>query len=171
MSDRAIWRRAMTQDLGTFKKLWMEFLEDQYKKGGLVLPNKHNIDRAAEQFRAYVSGDVLGIVLFLNVNGEDVGVHMGGEMLGGLEFSIGRYTMLWGVYYRPEHKGKGYTHLLYQVMAEWLKKHGINGTVTSVLTGNATVTEVIAKVVDGKFGADNSKPYAVNLYWEFEEPS
>ena len=164
-----IWRRAMLQDLELFKELWMEFLEDQYEKGDLTLPSEHNLELAVNLFQSYVSGDTLGIVLFLMVDGKDVGVHMGGEIPGGPELSIGKYTMLFGVYYRPEHKGHGYTNLLFQKMTDWLTKNGVMGTITGVLTGNASVTEITSKVVDGKFGAGVTKPYSINLYWEFEK--
>jgi len=166
--ERVVIRRAMMQDLGQFKQLWSEFLEDQAKRGDLVLANDHNLDIAVNVFRTYVSGDVLGLVQFLNVNGKDVGVYMEGELPGGYQLSIGRYTMLFGVYYRPEYQGKKYTHLMYEKAMVWTRKHKLEGGITAYLTNNAKAADVTSKVIDGNLGGSEIRTYSVNLYWTFQ---
>jgi len=154
MSERVIVRRAMMQDLGQFKVLWAEFLEDQAKRGDLILPNEHNLAIAVSMFRAFVSGEVLGLVQFLNVGGEDVGVYMEGELLGGYQLTIGKYTMLFGVYYRPDYQGEGYSHLMYEKAMEWTHKHKITGGITAYLTDNAKVADVTTKVIENNGGGE-----------------
>ena len=168
---RVVVRRAMMQDLALFKRLWLAYLEEQHDKGDLTLPNEHNLAIYCEMFRAYVSGDVLGLVLFLNVDGKDIGIHMEGEILGGFELSIGRHTLLQGVYLEPEYRGRSLTHHLYAKAMEWTHAKGLTGGVTSMLTGDDRVPAVLEKVVDGKFGSSDTKPFMVLVYWQFEKPS
>ena len=159
-------RQAMLQDEDSFRRLWWKFNEQQAKEGSLILPNRHNLEVHVDLFRAYVSGLDEGLVLFASDGPKDVGVWMEG-VPGPLELSIGAYTMLWGVYYEPEYRGKGITHLLTEASMVWTRKHGFTGGITGVLVGDKSIQEVIAASVAKIPGGREVRPYTVEVCWEF----
>lgn len=159
-------RRAMLQDEGSFRTLWQRFTEQQFNEGSLILPNEHNLNSSTRMFHSYVSGQALGLVLFACDGVKDIGVWMEG-VPGDLELSIGPYTMLWGLYYDPQYRGQGITHKLTEVSMEWTHKQGFTGGITGVLIGDKTIQEVIAQSVIKIPGASKSRPYTVEMCWEF----
>jgi GNAT superfamily N-acetyltransferase len=165
-------RKAMLQDKPIFRELWQQFMEQQFDEGSLQLPNEHNLDIHTHLFHCYVTGLVPGLVLFLCDGTKPIGIHMEGEPEdGGFQLSIGRYTMLWGDYIEPDYRGQGHSHLLYEAAMEWTYEQGFTGGITGLLAGGDTVSQILGRVVDGKFGATDTKAHTIEVHWRFHEPS
>lgn len=161
----------MLQDIASFRTLWQGFMEQQHEEGSLQLPNEYNLDLYTNLFKAYLSGEATGLVLFVTDGTKDVGVYMDGVIVGGFELSIGTYTMMWGTYLEPEYRGRGITHQIGDAAMKWTLEKGFTGGITGILAGGKTVPEVLKHAVDGKRGTGTTKPYVIELYWEFDKPS
>ena len=162
-------RRAMLQDEASFRVLWQRFAMQQFDEGSLILPTHYNLNIHTALFRSYVSNPATGLVLLVTDGAKDVGLHMEGVIQGGFELSIGPYTMLWGDYLDPEYRGKGISHLIYEAAMKWTYEHGFTGGITGILTGGKTVPEVLKAVVDDKRGASTTRPYTIEVCWEFDQ--
>jgi len=146
-------------------------MEQQAKEGSLILPNDKNLQLFTELFKLYVTGKLVGLVLLISDDGRDVGIQMDGVPPAAPELTIGKYTMLWGTYLEPEYRGKGITHEIYKVAMEWTHKNGFTGGISGILVGDQRVEQVLSKVVDNTHGATKTRPYTVDVCWEFEKPS
>jgi len=143
-------------------------MEQQAKEGSLILPNDKNLQLFTELFKLYVTGKLVGLVLLISDDSKDIGIHMDGVPPSAPELTIGKYTMLWGDYLEPEYRGKGITHELYKVAMEWTYENGFTGGISGILVGDQRVEQVLKKVVDGKLGATKTRPYTIEVCWEFE---
>jgi GNAT superfamily N-acetyltransferase len=161
----------MLQDTQSFQCLWQKFAEQQFEEGSLALPNERNLEFHTSLFYDYVGGQVPGLVLLVSDGSKDVGLHMEGVIRGGLELSIGRYTMLWGDYLLPAYRGQGISHKLYEAAMKWTYEQGFTGGITGILVGDKSVPQILEKVVDGTHGASKTRPYTIEVCWEFERPT
>lgn len=159
-------RQAMLDDEASFRRLWQAFNEQQAEEGSLILPNEHNLDIHTAMFREYVMCQGRGLVLFATDGNKDIGVWVEG-VPSDLELSIGPYTMLHGVYYEPEYRGQGITHKLTEASMEWTRKHGFTAGITGVLVGDKDVQEILRQSVTHIEGARPTRPYTVEVCWEF----
>jgi GNAT superfamily N-acetyltransferase len=161
----------MLQDRQSFKELWQRFAEQQFEEGSLQLPNEHNLDLHVDMFDCYVKGTIPGLVLLVSDGNRDVGVHMEGELVGGFELSIGRYTMLWGDYLLPEYRGQGHSHKIHKAAMDWTYEQGYTGGMTGLLAGGETIPKILERTVDtGTHGATKTMPFSINVYWKFNKP-
>jgi len=78
-------RKARSEDIGLFRRLWKALMEEQYKAGSLVLPSDENLKVAEALFKAYVEEDLEGVVLFVS----NVGILMYGDMASPYQLSVG----------------------------------------------------------------------------------
>lgn len=86
-------REAKARDIGLFKKLWLELLEEQAGKGSIIRPTEKTLTFYEALFDAYVSGRFDGIVLFV----ADSGVLMWGDSGSPIEFPSKAVTN-WGIF-------------------------------------------------------------------------
>ena len=117
-------RLATLADRPSFMRLWAAHMAEQEKQGSKLLASTSNLYRHLEMFEAYVLGITAGMCHIQSCDGEDVGIVMAGECLGGSnwETKMGRMATLWGVYVEPSHRGQGIAVKLFQAcLAEGLK--------------------------------------------------
>ena len=88
----------------------VRFLKEQRGNGSHVHDSLHNLMLQRDLFDAYVSGSLFGCCLFWT---PEPGADAQGCLLSGeswdpssTETDLGKLAILWGVYVRPEHRGK-----------------------------------------------------------------
>jgi GNAT superfamily N-acetyltransferase len=155
-------RLATLEDEELFRELWMEYLEEQHRKGSMVLPSESNLAFYAELFRFYVSGKVPGICVFAG----DYAVTLNGSNLDPLEIASGEYSYLWGVYVRQEYRGKGVSHAIHKLVMELLPELGFEYSMTHILAGDEEPDRAIKGAISQRLGAGKVLPYANIFIWE-----
>lgn len=109
-------RRATRGDQEVFVELWQEYLQENYKTGGPLLPNGNNLNAFLRFFTAYTSNKQPGIVLLA---AKDNAVLMWGAAPSVFDSRYGRVAQGWGTYVRPEYRREGWSAKMRKVaMAE-----------------------------------------------------
>lgn len=120
-------REAKLRDVGLFKKLWAESLQQGAKAGSIVAATERTLDAYVKLFNVYVEGDYEGIVLFV----ADKGVLMWGCAGSPMDYSAGRMITDWGFYATSESSEDIQRALLEHALG-WATDHKFNGILTEV---------------------------------------
>jgi hypothetical protein len=121
-------RRAKPRDVGLFKKLWAESLEQQAKAGSIVAATERTLDAYVRLFNVYVEGDYEGVVLFV----ADKGVLMWGDAGSPMDYGAGRMLTDWGLYVTTMESSEDIQQALQEYALKWAKEHEFNGILTDV---------------------------------------
>ena len=102
--------QATYEDRPAFLSLWMEFMEEERKDGSPIHATTRNLLNYAGYFDAYMMGQNKGLCMFWKPQLLDPPVAV---VLCGEEFKLGEWdtdrpncAILWGVYVRPEFRGR-----------------------------------------------------------------
>ena len=150
-------RETTYQDRQDFLRLWAEYLTEQRKQGSFTHDSKRNLMNFRSYFDSYTLGNLHGFTLFWTPAESEApqGVVMAGEDWGGMsEWDTDREktAVLWGVYVRPEYRGKGIgLELEFAALPVGLRL-GFTHVETMVRTGNEHGSDMA-------FGF-GTKPYA-----------
>jgi GNAT superfamily N-acetyltransferase len=131
-------RVGIARERGLFRKLWKEFLEEEYEKGKgnpiTIMPTEKNLDTYCYLFDQYTSDAVPGFALFYR---EDA-VHLCGYNGVGFETEKGdaKTAQSFGTYVRPAFRGKGISGLIYLKSEEICKQKDMPIIVGSVRSSN-----------------------------------
>lgn len=138
-------RKATARDVGLFRKLWREMMEEQYTAGSPVLPNDHNLKVIEEIFEAYVEETLEGVVLLVS----DVGVLMYGDMANPLQLSVGdKVAYGWGQYVAPDSRGKGILDKMAEKAFKQLGDMGFSAMLGNTMDKDTHGREAFARVVE-----------------------
>lgn len=159
-------RAAKARDVGLFKKLWMQYLEEQVKQGGLVIPSVDNVEVFANIFRMYIDKDNMpedarfdGVVLFIG----EVAMLMWGDSGSTAETQMGKTAYAWGVYIVPDQRGNGLSDLLHQEARKRLKAMGFDSLYATVLDQNSHGLEALMRGFENSLELIPERSYRVNL--------
>jgi ribosomal protein S18 acetylase RimI-like enzyme len=131
-------RHATLQDRTTFLKLWGAHLLEQEKDGSKLLATTSNLYKFLDYFESYIAGSLFGSVVIAEVDGEAVGVCMGGEFASEDQWdtTLGKLANVWGVYTEPDHRGKGLGIKMFVLQLERARELGFDAIETYVRVDN-----------------------------------
>lgn len=158
-------RTAKPRDVGLFKKLWMQYLEEQTKQGGLVIPSLDNVEVFANIFKMYVDPDMPeearfdGVVLFVG----EVAVLMWGESGSAATTEMGKTAYAWGIYIVPDQRGNGLSDKLQQEARKRLKEMGFDSLYATVLDQNSHGLEALKRGFEDSLELVPERTYRANL--------
>ena len=138
-------RKATMRDIGLWRKLWTQMMEEQHKAGSPVLPNEHNLKVMEAIFEAYVAGDLEGVVLLVS----DVGVIMYGDMANPQQLAYGdKVAYGWGQYVSPNLRGAGVLDKLAEEAFKQLTVMGFDVMLGNTMEQDPHGHEAFARVVE-----------------------
>ena len=126
-------REAKPRDLGLFKKLWVQFMENQQAYDADVGVTERNIELYCNMFDHFVNNPEDGIVLFI---GENAVLMWGSAGDSPFETNCGRTATAWGVFVEDKLRGKGAGDLLRQHAKKVLYDRGFDTVLGCVLKDN-----------------------------------
>lgn len=126
-------REAKPRDRGLFRKLWKEYLKDQVKKGGDILPTKNNLDKFEMIFDKYVNKELPGVVLFVADHAVAMFGSRGEEVF---DINIEKPAQGWGTYVKPEARRHNIGTKIREVAVEKLRELGFKNIIGSYFVGN-----------------------------------
>jgi len=140
-------RKAKERDIGLFRKLWGQLLEQNTEQGSIIVPNSNLLSLSEEYFNLYVNNIYEGIVLFV----ADKGVLMWGETNSLLEYKPGNLVVGWGFYVVPDSSDE-IEKALFSYAENWAREKGYDGVQTQYynkpLEGFTSWTTFAYKVFD-----------------------
>lgn len=146
-------REAKARDLGLFRKLWAEFLQDQAGKGAKVADSARSLRFFEKLFDIYAAGAFEGTVLLV----ADKGILMWGDAGSPVEYKDGKTAMAWGSYVVPVENEAAIYEALETKAIEVLLEQGFKGVTRAVF--QADVDDI----------ADAWEPVSLNVYRVLEE--
>jgi len=131
---RSLIREASRNDGNLFITLWQEYLDEQYKSGGEIMPTSASMRVFYQLFRNYVDHrSMQGVVLF---GPNDESVSMYGAAPEAIETRFGSTATAWGDYVRPQYRKEGWASELRKVQVEKLRAMGFETIMGAVYAGN-----------------------------------
>jgi GNAT superfamily N-acetyltransferase len=124
---------AVADQVVHFEGLWDEFLWDQKKKGGYIVPSERSMSFFVHLFRAYTEGYQEGIVLFA---GDFEAVLMWGLVDFPYDLTWGRTAQDWGTYVQPAAQGRGISKAIRDAAKERAIFRKFEAVIASALTTN-----------------------------------
>jgi len=135
-------REAQIGDELVFNMLFLEYLEDQYKRGNDLVPDEKTMDFITGIFEQYVTGTLDGIVLLA----DEEAVLMWGEAGPPVVTNRhGRVAQGWGTYVRAGSRGVGLSSRLRTTAKLRLKEMGFDAVLAAVLkdSSEAAVISIV----------------------------
>ena len=131
-------RFATKEDRTHFIDLWSAYLLEQREGGASLLPNDRNLLTFRNYFDAYATGQLPGVTVFWEEAGLPVGVVLaGGDFSESIwDTDYARLATVWGVYVRPEYRGKRIGLQMEQFGEPVLVQHGFTAAKSSVRVSN-----------------------------------
>jgi len=146
-------REAKARDVGLFRKLWADFLQDQAGKGAKVADSARSLKFFEKLFEIYVMGAYEGTVLLV----ADKGILMWGDAGSPIEYKDGKTAMGWGEYVVPVENEAEIRDALETKAIEILREQGFKGVTRAVF--HADVDDL----------DDVWEPVSLNVYRSLEE--
>jgi len=115
-------RAAKARDIGLFKKLVMEAMQEQEKQGSIMRAGDGTLAVCEQLFHMYLDEDLEGVVLFV----ADRGLLLWGDAASTMDSSLGKVITAWVTYVVPGSP-EGVREALSQHAEEWAKEHGFEG--------------------------------------------
>jgi hypothetical protein len=115
-------RAAKERDIGLFRKLWKELLDQNVNNGSIISSDKKSLELFEFLFNSYVEQTLEGTVLFVG----EKGILMWGEPASTIQYSKGKVVAAWGHYVSPDDT-EGVEEALLTRAEAWAKEKGFSG--------------------------------------------
>lgn len=105
-------RQASGVDGPAFHELWLDMVQDLYKKGAEVKPTPRTMDFYMGIFDAYVLGHLEGVVGMVDLDGRSVGTILWGSGNLPMDYRWDKTAMGWGTTVAADCRGLGLSRML-----------------------------------------------------------
>jgi GNAT superfamily N-acetyltransferase len=133
-------RDARPRDIGLFRKLWIQYLNESIKAGALVTANDKTLATYEALFEHYVTGELPGIVLFV----ADKAVLVAGAPISSFDYTQPT-AFGWGLYVETDARRQGVATEMVKVAKEKLKERGFT-VVNFIVLNNEGGLEFATKI-------------------------